>query len=212
MKQSNTLEQKGSNELLLKSETSKSESLNIPSGISSANRSSTEIVKSSNKNLSYIFKLDATRRKLESINKKIEKLFDDASDLNALITEKHRVYVVLEKHYYDVYVKRQEMLSAFHQSLTLHGIGNVNQVTEQEPRDKFLQKYTKPEEKKQMSDMLDSLYISFLNTGVQQSVLDDLNQQMIALQKEILRIDKQFDDNQKLLKETTKQFNDVDTE
>ena len=189
-----------------------SDSLSEKSAHASTAKSSTDIVKSSNKNLSYIFKLDATRRKLESINKKIEKLFDDAGDLNALIKEKHRVYIVLEKHYYEIYIKRQEMLSAFHQSLTLHGINNVNQVTEQAPRDKFLAKYTTPEDKKQMSDMLDSLYISFLNTGVQQSVLDDLNGQMIAIQKEISVLNKKFDDNQKLLDETTKQFNDVDKE
>jgi len=193
------------------SEGSWEKSLNTSSN-TPANKSLTEIVNSSKKDISYIFKLNATKRELERINKKIEKLLDKATDLNAMITENHRLYIVLEKHYYDVYIKRQEMLSAFQQSLKLHGVNHVNQVIDPHHRDKFLKRFSKPEENKNMSDILDSLYISFLNTGVQQSVLQDINQKMLAAQKEIANLDKQFDDNQKLLDEKIKQFADIDAE
>lgn len=210
----NTSDNTGHTDMTPKNENSLPDSsLNtVSSSNNSLNKLSTEVTNPSKKALSYIFKLDATKRKLEGINKKIEKLADKSVELDAMIKEKHRVYVVLEKHYYKINIKYQEILSAFHQNLSLHGIDNINIITNQHQHDAFLEKISNSKEKKQMSEILDSLYISFLNTTVQQSVSQDIHQKMTDLQKEIIDLRKQFDDNQDLLTEAYKQFDDVDKE
>ncbi len=183
--------------------------------ISSQNVASTSLHESvalTKKDISYIFKLDATKKKLENINKKIEKFYNKSIDLTAEMAEKNRVYLIFEKSYYETELKYQELLSAFHQSLTLHGLTTIDPVINHVERDTYLKSLAGDTERKNMATLLDGLFVSFLDTGIPKSVCDDLSQKMDALHKDIADLNKQFDANKKLMDQEDINFDQVNTE
>ncbi len=182
-------------------------SLNIPGNPSLIE--TTAIVK---KDLGYIFKLDATKKKLESINKKIEKFYNKSLDLTALIAEKNRVSLILEKSYYETDIKYQELFNMFNQNLGIHWFENVNPVINQIERDAYLKTFTNDEDRQNMTVILNNLYISFLDAGVQKAILDSLSQNMTTLQKEVADASKQLNDNKKLMDQEIKHFDEVNKE
>ena len=175
---------------------------------SSLNTSLAESNMVSKKDIGYIFKLDVTKQKLESINKKIEKLASIALSLTEKIQENDRIYLILESHYYEVSLKHQEMFSSFMESLDLYGYTFV-QVTNLSKRDKFLEKIASEEERVAALQELHWLDVSFRNASVQEDLLYSIQKDMTALDKQTAKLSKQFDENKKRLQQETQKFYDT---
>ena len=84
----------------------------------------------------------------------------------------------------------------------------INQIE----RDAYLKTLANEEERQNMTAILNSLYVSFLDAGVQKAILDSLSQNMTTLQKEVADLSKQFNDNKKLMDQEIKHFEEVNKE
>gem|GEM_PF-2568053 len=79
-----------------------------------------DISTSSKKDLSYIFKRDATKKKLEAIEKKLVKLQQKSIDKENTINEKREVLSIFLNQYYTLDLEHNELFTAFQLNLTLN--------------------------------------------------------------------------------------------
>jgi len=185
---------------------------NIATNTSVVNKPLTEMTASSQKNLSYIFKLDVTEKKLENISKKIEKLTDKLAELVYMINEKRRVYFILEKQYYDASKEEKELANSFSQNLVIYGLKDVQPLINPQAQENFLQNYKTPEDKASMKNILDSLYLHYSNTLVKQNVILDIQDDMVLIQKEITGYQTKYADTQDKIIEMNKKYKEVDAQ
>lgn len=172
----------------------------------------TEVIASSKKDLSYIFKLDVTKKKLESINRKLEKLSDISLNLIAVMDEKNREYQILEKIFYDTQLDYLKLSNAFLKSLDFYGFKHVDQIINADQRELFLKNLKSDEDRNTMIQIMTNLRTSFADVGIQKAVLDDYSEKMKKSKQEMAELGKQLGENQKLVNQTTLQFQNIDKE
>ena len=200
--------------------------------VSSTNKSLTDISTSSKKDLSYIFKRDATKKKLDAIEKKIAKLEEKSVDKENILQEKREILSILLNQYYTIDLEHNELFTAFQLNLTLSGVKDVQILTNPQTREKFLQQYASnlhkqlsqtlaPEQKDQIEkliqqqvqkedDTLDSLYVASLNVQAKKMLLDDRKKDIDTLKQEIKTLQKEFAEHQEVIAKTNEEFFDED--
>jgi len=199
---------------------------------SSTNKSLTDISTSSKKDLSYIFKRDATKKKLDAIEKKIAKLEEKSVDKENILQEKREILSILLNQYYTIDLEHNELFTAFQLNLTLSGIKDVQILTNPQIREKFLQQYASnlhkqftqtslPEQKDQIEKLiqqqvqkedetLDNLYVASLNVQAKKMLLDDRKKDIDTLKQEIKTLQKEFAEHQEVIAKTNEEFFDED--
>lgn len=203
-----------------------------PINASSTSKALADISTSSKKDLSYIFKRDATKKKLEAIEKKLVKLQQKSIDKENTINEKREVLSIFLNQYYTLDLEHNELFTAFQLNLTLNWIKDLQILSNPQARENFLLQYTatlrkqfsqtlSAEQKNQMKTLIEqevkkedenltNLYISLLNVQAKKSVLDDRKKDIDLIKQEIKILQKEFADHQELIDKTNEEFFDED--
>ncbi len=105
------------------------------------NKSSTDIATTAKKDISYIFQLNVTKKKLETIQKKVEKLLAKSAELENMINEKYALQKIFVKQYYDVDMKYQRNLVDVSQRMTAYGIEDPSVLLHPDKRADFFNTY-----------------------------------------------------------------------
>ncbi len=197
---------------------------------------STEITKSSNKDISYIFKLDATRRQLEKILKDIDKLDKEFVKKENEVNEKYREYVFLSEQLYTLDLEYKELSITFDQNLRFYNIKNSKIILDFQKRDRFLNRFANDvkkkllddnpakrdqkerrnhiqevaqQEKEKMRETINALYATYLNTDIKKKVLDKKNKETAAAKKALADQKDKLTECQDSLNKALKEYDDV---
>ena len=207
-------------------------SLEKPINTSSTSKSLTDLTTSSKKDLSYIFKRDATKKKLNYIEKKLVKLVEKSMDKENIINEKREILSIFLNQYYALDLEHNELFTAFQLNLTLSGIKDIQVLSNPQIRDSFLLQYAgnlhkqlsqtlPPEQKDQIKQIiqqqvqkvdenLNALYIASFNVQAKKALLDSRKKDIDALKQEIKILKKEFADYQEMIEKTNEEFFDED--
>lgn len=207
-------------------------SLEKPINTSSTSKSLTDLTTSSKKDLSYIFKRDATKKKLDYIEKKLVKLVEKSMDKENIINEKREILSIFLNQYYALDLEHNELFTAFQLNLTLSGIKDIQVLSNPQIRDSFLIQYADnlhkqlsqtlpPEQKDQIKQIiqqqvqkvdenLNALYIASFNVQAKKALLDSRKKDIDALKQEIKILKKEFADYQEMIEKTNEEFFDED--
>lgn len=207
-------------------------SLEKPINTSSTSKSLTDLTTSSKKDLSYIFKRDATKKKLDYIEKKLVKLVEKSMDKENIINEKREILSIFLNQYYALDLEHNELFTAFQLNLTLSGIKDIQVLSNPQIRDSFLLQYAgnlhkqlsqtlPPEQKDQIKQIiqqqvqkvdenLNALYIASFNVQAKKALLDSRKKDIDALKQEIKILKKEFADYQEMIEKTNEEFFDED--
>jgi len=219
-----------------------SDSFNVASSSSntSSNQSSTDIIETSKKSLSYIFKLAVTKKKLETVEKKIEKLTIESITLENNIQDKHHMLGLFLEQKNNLDLDYKHFLATFDEGLRFNGVSDRGIVLDGKKRQKYLQKHEtmvkkslvqlqKPakmeqevrdtsleqalqQEVQKHSQFLDELYEPYRNAQIKKAVLDQKIKEIHVLEKELATLDKKFTDNQNNLDAADIKLNDIQVE
>ncbi len=121
MKIGNAIEKKWSNEIT-SSEKKVSDSTQNTASNTPVAPSSVEVTKTSKKDLSYIFQLNVTKKKLQQIENKIEKLQNQSLVQENIIQEKYLEYQTLLKQYQALSLKYTKNFTIFSHTLNFYGM------------------------------------------------------------------------------------------
>lgn len=135
------------------------------------NKSSTDIATTAKKDINYIFQLNVTKKKLETIQKKVEKLLAKSAELENMINEKYALQKIFVKQYYDLDLKYQRNLVDVSQRMTSYGIENPSVLLDSDKRIDFLNMYIR-----NYQQTLNAQFVAILKT-FQTVVPDDSSEE-----------------------------------
>lgn len=206
---------------------------------SSATNKTQEVSVTPKKELSYIFQLDATKKKLERIDKNIDKLQEKMNKLQALYHEKTSMVDFHAENVYASEMEYKRQSSILNLNMKENKISNISSIVDLKKQEIFLRRYMNSylkqtivpllktsketdkqklndimnsllgQERKRMQEILASLYNLHFTVEVEKDMFKVKNEKLTALKKEVEELQKQITELANQIKNEDKMYHQI---
>lgn len=207
---------------------------------SSLSKMSTDITKPAKKDLSFILQQAVTKKKLENIQKQIDKKMNESVEIDNEFQQVFSMLNTLKEQYYNDLHELKDLTATFNQKLQFYGIADVNSILSNQQQIIFLHTtanelrntlsalempaWLSPEqrtaiientvdnEQQKYEKVLNELYLSFMTISTKQNLLQDKAKEINPVEKDMKRLQDMFKKNQERLIELQKKYEHEEAE